>query len=155
MRSHAELYWCASLILMPPIPLGFSRSKNSRIFSFYRPYQVSALCLLVKACTHAQTGTGKKTNTLISQILHKSHNYNAHHSSSVFLAVNHMNYNCFMNILRGKATCFNLRWNLPLFQGQFTWIIPQQLFLHVSFFFLKNTPAALTDNKKNKKLWEE
>lgn len=99
--------------------------------------------------THMHKQAQAKTNTLISQILHKSHNYNAHHSSSVFLAVNHMNYNCFMNILRGKATCFNLGWNLPLFQGQFTWTTPHPLLLLVSSSFFKPLQLWLRIIKKS------
>ena len=56
---------------------------------------------------HKQAGKRRqkqpqKTNTLISQMVHKSDHYNAHHRLSVFLPVNHMNYNCFINILRGE-----------------------------------------------------
>lgn len=120
-------YWSTSLILMPR---RFSRSRSSRMFSFYLHYHVTcALCTHVKTCTHehARAHTAKTINTFIFQILHKSHNYNAHHSFSVFLPVNHMNCNCLMNIFRGKGACFNLRWSLPLFQGQLTWTTPLPL----------------------------
>lgn len=53
-----------------------SKSKSSRITRFYPLYQVNYTS---HACQRRLTD-GNKTNTLISQIFHKSHNYNAHHS---------------------------------------------------------------------------
>ena len=97
----------------------------------YPSRQLHFACMSVHTHTHTHTQThthkqkkAKKTNTLISQILHKSRNYNAHHSVSVFLPVNHMNYNCFMNILRGNGAHSNLRWSLHRFQGQLTRTTP-------------------------------
>lgn len=104
---------------MPVISRPFSRSESSRIHGFYSPHQVNST---LHACqsTHADTSKRSKkqthlslkycTNSIITMLI----------TVSAFLPVNHMNYNCFMNILRVKGAHSELRRSLPLFQGQVT-----------------------------------
>lgn len=104
---------------MPGISRPFSRSQSSRMHGFYFPHQVNST---LHACqsTHADTSRRSKkqthlslkycTNSIITMLI----------TVPAFLPVNHMNYNCFMNILRVKGAHSELRRSLPLFQGQVT-----------------------------------
>lgn len=107
---------------MQAIPRWASRSKSSRILAFflffYLPHQSRRhfACISKRAQTRAKEkkrreiskkkrkkqGESKETNTLISEYCTNSI-ITMPIAVPLFLPVNHMNYNCFMNISRVRG----------------------------------------------------
>lgn len=77
----------ASSILMPAIPRWVSWSKSSRMFRLLPSPSSQRHFACMSKRTHTDTSkktqNKQETDTLISEILHKFHNYNAHHSFRV------------------------------------------------------------------------
>lgn len=113
--------------------LGLLEQELKDVSAFTFPIKSAAPCMHVKAYTQTQA----KKNKISKKQTHLSLKYCTNSiitmliTVSVFLPVNQMNYNCFMNILRVKRAHFKLRWSLPLFQGQVTWTSPPSPYHHL------------------------